>query len=327
MKSRIYSFLQGTHWLLLAVFAALFLSITFIGTLYHPWDTVLEESGVALLDYKNLADVSQTDGNGNSEQFFDRVDQVKYNIYRILFSDEANGILTTAAKYLLAPVEDTAKLLSLAAAYGGMNSSFSNSSVALIMILFNTITFFLLFYFFKFGTGKVVFGVMNYLKSRGGCSHADRLVISYCMEGVSAFLVLFVTYWARTGINILSKEALPGFFGIGFSSGNTLIAIPVLLLFIGIMVFFVLLIIAALICIFPYYFLMAVPVFLVAWLPLWIFMPVKLFLCFVLEVILIGKLFPWLYERLMLWNVIKGMLYVIARILGFLFHPIRFFGG
>ena len=81
---------------------------------------------------------------------------------------------------------------------------------------------------------------------------------------------------------------------------------------------------ALLICVMPYYLLMALPVMLVAWLPLWVWMPLKMFVCLLLEVFVIGYIYPRLSDRLNLWNTVKGALRVVRAVLRFLWNIPRF---
>ena len=47
---------------------------------------------------------------------------------------------------------------------------------------------------------------------------------------------------------------------------------------------------------------------------MWVWMPVKLFVCLLLEVFVIGYLFPKLFDKLTLWNTVRILLRILAAI-------------
>ncbi len=312
------------HWVLLIVLLAAFLASTFIGDVYHPWDQYLENANVGILSFEKTVGGDVDPEKLTEEDFSDRVDLMKYRIYQLLFADSSNNILHAAAQKLLSPVEDFITSISLAVGY----SDIFGSNVLHFLLGIITITvYFLLFYGFQFGKNKLLdrisvpdSEVNRDSKAGKWIVRGENWAINYCVEGISAFLFLFVSYWAVVGIN-----AIPGIPGGSFGeflAKSKLLEIFKYLFLIALLAFFTLLVAALFICVMPYYLLMALPLLFVAWLPMWIWMPVKLFVCLLLEVFVIGYLFPKLFDKLTLWNTVGVLLRILAAIVkGIWFIP------
>ncbi len=307
------------RWALTVPFLLAFLVSAIAGVFYHPWDTVLEKSGVSVLAFENLGAQVDIDNLGE-DAFFDRVDLMKYRIARFLFPESGDSLLTIYAKRLLSPIEDTANSISLAMAYSGFSKSASFIDPAFSSLI--VIVFFLLFYLFQFGKDAAI-KRLNYPEDAKGLAKLEKRVNIYCLEGAADYLFLFLCYWIMSGLHALNSSGLSVAVNNALNGGNPLVMLPLLLVVIALMAAFVLLVAALLICVLPYYFLMALPLFLLALLPVWVWTPLKVGLCLIMEVWIISGLFPRLYERLNLWNTLKGVCRVVFFIPYVLTWPIR----
>ncbi len=285
---------KKTRWGLLVLMAAVFAAAAIAGNFYHPWDEVLENSAAGVLDFSKLEEASSVAGN----DFWDRVDVMKAEIGRFLFADSAPGILNTAAHYILSPIEDTAKSISLAVSYADLFERSTPDPFVSALIL---IVYFLLFYGFEFGKNRI-------LDRANAQNRVEQYVFGYCVEGAAAFLCLFVTHWMIMGLEKLRSLGIFQFF-YGGISGDALVAIPSIIVLVAVLVFFVIMIISLFICVMPYYLMMALPVMLAAVLPVWMWM--KLLICLALETVIIVKVFPWLFERLNLWNTVSVLTRIV----------------
>ena len=311
------------RWGLIVIVVAAFVATIIIGNFYHPWDEVLEKGSVGLMDFEELQNASSSQSMEGLE-FWDRVDVMKGEIGRFLFSDETPDILSKIAHSLLSPIEDTAKSVSLAMSYSGFFDTYRYSNPDPFISALVVIVFFLLYYGFAFGKNKVIEKVEA--KEQGLPTKIENYVIAYCIEGVSAFLCLFVTYWVIMGMRVLERFGITQvLYGGLFTSGNALIVIPSFIIFMGVLIFFIIMTVSLIICVVPYYFMMALPVMLVAVLPLWMWM--RLVICLALEVVIIVKVFPWLFERLNLWNTVKLLTNIVLFIPRLIFHPIDTLSG
>ena len=299
--------LKNIRWSLIALAVSAFVITTILGNFYHPWDEVLENSAAGVLDFGVLEDASSSQ-TMEGKDFWDRVDVMKAEIGRFLFSDSTPGVLGTIAHSILSPIEDTAKSVSLAISYSGFLESHTPDPFYSALIL---ITFFLLYYGFLFGKDKILTRVH-------AKNPVEEYVVGYCVEGVSAFLCLFVTYWVIMGLGVLRRLGIFQIFYGGMSSGNALIVIPSAILLVCVLIFLLIMMISLFICVMPYYCMMALPVMLAAVLPLWIWL--RLVICLVLEVVIIVKVFPWLFERLNLWNVVSLLTRIVLFIPRTIYH-------
>ncbi len=316
------------HWLLLGILLILFLASTFIGDVFHPWDEYMEKSNIGILNFDQAFGGNVDPDKLTEESFSDRMELMKYNIYQLLFAKSSNNILHAVARKLLSPIEDFAKSISLAIGYSDI---FGNNVQHFLIGVITIVVYFLLFYGFQFGKNKLLDRLNIRDEEINRDSKAGKWVvrgqnwlINYCVEGISAFLFLLTSFGFTWGFNQLMTADFGQGGGLSFLSKSRIFEIFVYLFIIALLAFFVLLLIALFICVAPYYILMALPVMFVAWLPLWVWMPLKMIVCLLMEVFVIGFLFPKLAGYLNLWNIVKGLLHAVGAVLRFLWNIPRF---
>ena len=307
--------------MVICILIFLFLISGFLGTLWHPWETIVEESGISLLNMEKLKNDAEEE-DIQSENLTDRIDVIKNNIYNLCFSDSSSGILYFAANKLLSPVTNTAQSIVLAAAYTGMSNQYQNRSPNLMYLLFIVIGYFFLFYLFQFGTGRVIQWIEDSCSSNI-VSKAEKMIISYCVDGILSVAFLIASYLMMLFFSSFRDIGAFSVFDGALSSGSAFIVIPAAAFIIAACLFFFVLIFGMIICTGPYLFLMALPVVLTAWLSAWVWMPLRMAVCFGLEILAIGYVFPHLHEHLNLWNTVKKILQILFGIIRFIFHPIR----
>ena len=314
------------RWVILTVLAAGYLLTAWLGTVYHPWDTELEESGITMLDFSTLG--KDVDRAGIDEATVSgRQDALLDTIREMLFSDSSDKILNRIANIVLSPVSDTAKSICMAVAYMGIGNNYGRYGSVLFShgITYNLlvpIIYFLLFYFCEFARNRTLETVLE-REDMGRITWVEQKAIHYFAEGIAAFLFLFISYWAVRGMGVLRDSGTFLLLEDAISSSDAFIVIPAFFILMALMCAFVLLSISVLACVVPYYLLMALPVFFAAWLPGWFPMIGRIILCFALEIGVISGLFPRLGKWLNLWNIFTSLLRGVRFILKIIFWPVR----